>query len=391
MAGQMKTRTFLLGSLLAFVAGVTVNQAFRPSAPLTENLDRARQQITEYYIVEPAQDDLERGAINGMVGTLDDYSELLSPEAYQRLLSKAEGSFAGVGIEIGLRQGYFTVLRIIPKSPAAASGIQVGDIITAVNGNAMKGLLLYEVVEALRGTVGSVVNLALQRDQVSDHASSKPSPVDLKVSLIRAKLDGAYLETQLIENNVAYVRAAQCYDDMGNDIRRAVSNMGDSPLRGLILDLRSNPGGTLICAVGTVDLFITSGTVVTIQDSRMPKGSANQRAYSASSDTPFPDLPLAVLVNGSTASAAEIIAGALQDHARATILGSQTFAKGTVQTLLPPLPDGSALKITTARYLTPRGRSFDQEGLVPDQLVEYDEDTTILASAVSILMSAETD
>ena len=178
---------------------------------------------------------------------------------------------------------------------------------------------------------------------------------------------------------------------MGNDIRRAVSTMGESPLRGLILDLRSNPGGTLTCAVGTVDLFITSGTVVTIQDSRMPKSSANQRAYNASNDTPFPDLPLAVLVNGSTASAAEIIAGALQDHARATILGSQTFAKGTVQTLLPPLPDGSALKITTARYLTPRGRSFDQEGLVPDQLVEYDEDTTILASAVSILMSAETD
>ena len=154
---------------------MTVNHAFRPSAPLTENLDRARQQITEYYIVEPAQDDLERGAINGMVGTLDDYSELLSPEAYQRLLSKAEGSFAGVGIEIGLRQDYFTVLRIIPKSPAAASGIQVGDIITAVNGNAMKGLLLYEVVEALRGTVGSVVNLALQRDQSRITPAANPS------------------------------------------------------------------------------------------------------------------------------------------------------------------------------------------------------------------------
>ena len=120
--------------------------------------------------------------------------------------------------------------------------------------------------------------------------------------------------------------------------------MGESPLRGLILDLRSNPGGTLICAVGTVDLFITSGTVVTIQDSRMPKGSANQRAYSASSDTPFPDLPLAVLVNGSTASAAEIIAGALQDHARATILGSQTFAKGTVQTSASTAPRWQRLK-----------------------------------------------
>ena len=391
MAGQMRARTFLLGSLLAFIAGAIVNQEIRTSTVATESFDRARQQITDYYIVEPTQNDLERGAINGMVGTLDDYSELLSPEAYERLLTNAEGTFAGVGIEIGLRQGYFTVLRIIPQSPAAASRIQIGDIITAVDGNSMKGLLLDEAIEELRGPAGSRVNLVLRRAQHSDHVNGKPSRVDIEVTLVRAKLDGAYLETQLIENNVAYVRATQCYDDMGNDIRRAVSTMGESPLRGLILDLRSNPGGTLICAVGTVDLFITSGTVVTIQDSRMSKGSANQRAYNASSDTPFPDLPLAVLVNGSTASAAEIIAGALQDHARATILGSQTFAKGTVQTLLPPLPDGSALKITTARYLTPRGRSFDQEGLVPDQLVEYDEDTTILASAVSILMSAETD
>ena len=387
----MRARTFLLGSLLAFIAGAIVNQEIRTSTVATESFDRARQQITDYYIVEPTQNDLERGAINGMVGTLDDYSELLSPEAYERLLTNAEGTFAGVGIEIGLRQGYFTVLRIIPQSPAAASRIQIGDIITAVDGNSMKGLLLDEAIEELRGPAGSRVNLVLRRAQHSDHVNGKPSRVDIEVTLVRAKLDGAYLETQLIENNVAYVRATQCYDDMGNDIRRAVSTMGESPLRGLILDLRSNPGGTLTCAVGTVDLFITSKTVVTIQDSRTPEGSSNQRAYNASSDTPFPDLPLAVLVNGSTASAAEIIAGALQDHARATILGSQTFAKGTVQTLLPPLPNGSALKITTARYLTPRGRSFDQEGLVPDQLVEYDEDTTILASAVSILMSAETD
>lgn len=387
----MTARTFLLGSLLAFIAGMTASQQFSASAVSTESIERAVQQINAHYIVEPRQEKLERGAINGMVGTLDDYSELLSPEAYERLLANAEGSFAGVGIEIGLRQDYFTVLRIIPESPAAMSGIDVGDRITSVDGISTKGLLLSEVIETLRGPEGSRVNLILRRTEPSDPTSSTPFGVDIELSLIRAKLTGAYLQTRLIDNNVAYVHATQCYDMLAKDIQRAINNMSDATLRGLILDLRSNPGGTLLCAVGTVDLFLASGAIVAIQDSRTSKSNENLRTYNASSNTPFPDLPLAVLVNGSTASAAEIIAGALQDRARATILGSKTFAKGTVQTLLPPLPNGSVLKITTARYLTPLGRSFDQEGLVPDKLVETDEDVTILAAAVSALIPSKAD
>ncbi|NCF77041.1 MAG: PDZ domain-containing protein [Proteobacteria bacterium] len=387
----MTARTFLLGSLLAFIAGMTASQQFSASAVSTESIERAVQQINAHYIVEPRQEKLERGAINGMVGTLDDYSELLSPEAYERLLANAEGSFAGVGIEIGLRQDYFTVLRIIPESPAAMSGIDVGDRITSVDGISTKGLLLSEVIETLRGPEGSRVNLILRRTEPSDPTSSTPFGVDIELSLIRAKLTGAYLQTRLIDNNVAYVHATQCYDTLAKDIQRAINNMSDATLRGLILDLRSNPGGTLLCAVGTVDLFLASGAIVAIQDSRTSKSNENLRTYNASSNTPFPDLPLAVLVNGSTASAAEIIAGALQDRARATILGSKTFAKGTVQTLLPPLPNGSVLKITTARYLTPLGRSFDQEGLVPDKLVETDEDVTILAAAVSALIPSKAD
>jgi carboxyl-terminal processing protease len=387
----MTARTFLLGSLLAFIAGMTASQQFSASAVSTESIERAVQQINAHYIVEPRQEKLERGAINGMVGTLDDYSELLSPEAYERLLANAEGSFAGVGIEIGLRQDYFTVLRIIPESPAAMSGIDLGDRITSVDGISTKGLLLSEVIETLRGPEGSRVNLILRRTEPSDPTSSTPFGVDIELSLIRAKLTGAYLQTRLIDNNVAYVHATQCYDTLAKDIQRAINNMSDATLRGLILDLRSNPGGTLLCAVGTVDLFLASGAIVAIQDSRTSKSNENLRTYNASSNTPFPDLPLAVLVNGSTASAAEIIAGALQDRARATILGSKTFAKGTVQTLLPPLPNGSVLKITTARYLTPLGRSFDQEGLVPDKLVETDEDVTILAAAVSALIPSKAD
>lgn len=386
----MRTRTILLGGLLAFIAGIAANQQFGIRTAPIDSFERAVQQIIEHYIVEPDRDGLERAAINGMVGTLDDYSELLSPEAYQRLLTNAEGTFAGIGIEIGLRQDLFTVLRIIPQSPAAASVVQVGDRIKAVDGNTMQGLLLTEVIDKLRGPAGSRVNLVLSRAQRARHTNGEPVVIDIELTLVRQTLDGAYLDIRLTENNVAYVRATQCYDAMASDIQRAISTVSEAPLKGIILDLRSNPGGTLTCAVGTVDLFLTSGTVVTIQDKRTPEDQAPSRAFTATSDTPFPELPLAILVNGSTASAAEIIAGALQDHGRATILGSQTFAKGTVQTLLPPLPNGSALKITTARYLTPLGRSFDQEGLVPDELVENDDNGAI-AAAVSALTALQTD
>ena len=386
----MRTRTLLLGGLLAFIAGVGANQQLGIRTAPIDSFERAVQQITEHYIVEPDRDELERAAIDGMVGTLDDYSELLSPEAYQRLLTNAEGTFAGIGIEIGLRQDLFTVLRIIPQSPAAASVVQVGDRIKAVDGNTMQGLLLTEVIDELRGPAGSRVNLVLSRAQRARHTNGEPVVIDIELTLVRQTLDGAYLDIRLTENNVAYVRATQCYDAMASDIQRGVSTVSEPPLKGIILDLRSNPGGTLTCAVGTVDLFLTSGTVVTIQDNRTPEDQAPSRAFTATSDTPFPELPLVILVNGSTASAAEIIAGALQDHGRATILGSQTFAKGTVQTLLPPLPNGSALKITTARYLTPLGRSFDQEGLVPDKLVENDDDGAI-AAAVSALTALQTD
>ncbi|MCH1597468.1 MAG: S41 family peptidase [Pseudomonadales bacterium] len=386
----MRTRTLLLGGLLAFIAGIAANQQFGIRTAPIDSFERAVQQIIEHYIVEPDRDGLERAAINGMVGTLDDYSELLSPEAYQRLLTNAEGTFAGIGIEIGLRQDLFTVLRIIPQSPAAASVVQVGDRIKAVDGNTIQGLLLTEVIDKLRGPAGSRVNLVLSRAQRARHTNGEPVVIDIELTLVRQTLDGAYLDIRLTENNVAYVRATQCYDAMASDIQRAISTVSEAPLKGIILDLRSNPGGTLTCAVGTVDLFLTSGTVVTIQDNRTPEDQAPSRAFTATSDTPFPELPLAILVNGSTASAAEIIAGALQDHGRATILGSQTFAKGTVQTLLPPLPNGSALKITTARYLTPLGRSFDQEGLVPDKLVENDDNGAI-AAAVSALTALQTD
>ena len=386
----MRTRTLLLGGLLAFIAGIAANQQFGIRTAPIDSFERAVQQIIEHYIVEPDRDGLERAAINGMVGTLDDYSELLSPEAYQRLLTNAEGTFAGIGIEIGLRQDLFTVLRIIPQSPAAASVVQVGDRIKAVDGNTMQGLLLTEVIDKLRGPAGSRVNLVLSRAQRARHTNGEPVVIDIELTLVRQTLDGAYLDIRLTENNVAYVRATQCYDAMASDIQRAISTVSEAPLKGIILDLRSNPGGTLTCAVGTVDLFLTSGTVVTIQDNRTPEDQAPSRAFTATSDTPFPELPLAILVNGSTASAAEIIAGALQDHGRATILGSQTFAKGTVQTLLPPLPNGSALKITTTRYLTPLGRSFDQEGLVPDKLVENDDNGAI-AAAVSALTALQTD
>ena len=285
MAGPVRIRTLLLGCVLAFLAGAAAHQQFHSGSAPIDSFARAAQQISQHYITELNHDELEQAAINGMVNMLDDYSELLNPAAYERLLTDAEGTFAGIGIEIGLRQDYFTVLRIIPQSPAAASEIQVGDRITAVDGDTTKGLLLTEAIEKLRGPAGSQVNLVLSRYHRSGSTNSKPAGIHVDVTLVRQELDGAYLETRLIENGIAYVRATRCYDVMANDVQRAMNTMSDTPLRGLILDLRSNPGGTLTCAVSTVDLFLASGTVVTVQDNRAPGDRAKRRAYEASSDT----------------------------------------------------------------------------------------------------------
>ncbi len=348
------------------------------------SVDQATDQLIQHYQAPLNQSTLTEAAIQGMVNRLDEYSQVLDAQAYARLKASTRGTFAGVGIQVGLRNGNFAVLSLLQDSPAAAANIQVGDVITKIDGAAVTGWQLSQVVDQLRGSSGSAVNLELQR---SVPGGPPDRTVSIAVVVVRQKLEAVYLHTRLLENRIAYVRADQCYDTLAEDLTAAVTtltesaadNRSDTAVQGLVLDLRANPGGSLICAVTSVDLFIDSGTIATTE------GHRGTESYDATSYTPFASTPLVVLVDGGTASAAEIIAGALQDYGRATIVGGQTFGKGSVQTLLPPLANGSALKITTAHYRTPKGRGFSEVGLMPDVAVNSLDESAVLAAALQVI------
>ncbi|MEC8143619.1 MAG: S41 family peptidase, partial [Pseudomonadota bacterium] len=330
------------------------------------------------------QSALTEAALQGMVGMLDDHSQVLSKRAYAQLVTSARGAFAGVGIRVGLRHEQFSVQRILPNSPAASADIQIGDVIIKIDGRDVIGWPLSRLIDHLRGTSGTNVQLELSRVVNKDMPRQAKN---VSVVLERQELEAVYFRARLLENRIVYAEAEQCYDTLDQDIKSALRAQAklraNKPIEGLVLDLRGNPGGTLTCAIKTVDLFIDSGTIVRTQSHRGTK------SYQASSATPYPSLPLAILVDGGTASAAEIIAGALQDYGRATVVGSQTFAKGSVQTLLSPLSNGSALKITTAFYLTPKGRTFSETGLLPDIEVRSLDENAVIGAALQAIVDTE--
>jgi carboxyl-terminal processing protease len=376
-AKPITLRTLVLGIAFGVALGIVLDRAAQKSPSQSPSFQRAKQQIHEHYLGDIDNAALERGAIKGMVNTLDDHSELLTPEAYERLLKESQGSFVGVGLEIGLERGFFTVLSTLVNSPAEAQDIQPGDRIKTVDGKSVQGKLLRELVAMLRGKQDTEVAIGFSRK-----VSAQSSESYFELTLKRTKLTGVYLQTEMVAERVMHVKAAQCYDGLAEDLVRAVTAHKNPPITGLILDLRNNPGGTLNCAVATADLFLDSGKIVTTAAAQLLPEAAGAVTYPAGPTTPLKALPTVILVNAGTASAAEIIAGALQDHGRAKIVGSQTFAKGTVQSLLPPLANGSALKITTGIYLTPNGRTFNEQGLVPDVLLTEGESAVTRALAM---------
>ena len=391
MANQMSSKpavtrsTLILGVLCGLIAGMLLPRGFMDEAAQLgslslRSLDEANRQLIEHYQAPLNQSALTDAALQGMVSMLDEHSQVLSERAYAQLRASARGEFAGVGIQVGLRHERFSVQRVLPNSPAASADIKVGDVIVKIDDREIVGWQLSRLIDRLRGTVGTTVDLELVRIVNEDLPRQTKT---VSVVLERQELKAVYFRTHLLENRIVYAAAEQCYDALAQDIQGALraqtKRTTDVPIKGLVLDLRGNPGGTLTCAVATVDLFIDSGTIVSTQSHR------GLESYQASSTTPYLSLPLAILVDGGTASAAEIIAGALQDYGRATVVGSQTFAKGSVQTLLSPLANGSALKITTAHYLTPKGRSFSETGLLPDIEVSSSDENAVIRAALQAI------
>lgn len=309
--------------------------------------------------VEPVQDEkLLENAIRGMLSGLDPHSAYLDKQEYQDLQVGTRGEFGGLGIEVGMENGFVKVVAPIDDTPAARAGIQAGDLIIRIDGKPVKGMTLSDAVTLMRGKPGTIIKLTVVRE-----SEDKPFDVTIKRAIIKVQS----VKSRMLEPGFAYLRISQFQSHTGEDVLAALDELKQQDtgkLQGLVLDLRNNPGGVLNAAVEVADDFLTEGRIVYTQG----RIDSADMSFSATPDDLLDGAPMVVLVNGGSASASEIVAGALQDHKRAVIMGSQTFGKGSVQTILP-LRDGAAIKLTTARYYTPSGRSIQAEGIVPDVTV----------------------
>ena len=315
--------------------------------------------VQKNYVDQVDTKQLLEGAVNGMLSSLDPHSAYLTPELYKELQVDTKGSFGGLGIEITNRGGVLTVVSPIEDTPAARAGIQPGDQIVKIDGEFTKDLSLADAVKKMRGPRGSKVVISVKREGV---------PQLLDFTLTRENIQIQSVKYKDLGDGYGYIRITQFQERTTTALEEALRTLNggsEDKLRGLILDLRNDPGGLLSQAVKVADTFLDSGLIV-YTDGRLDSQKQKYFAHKPGSHTEF---AMVVLVNGGTASAAEIVAGALQDHKRALVLGTQTFGKGSVQTILP-LDDQSALRLTTALYYTPSGRSIQATGIVPDIAME---------------------
>lgn len=344
------------GSALVFAGGAYAEQ---PKQPLPMQELRAFAEIfgriKENY-VEPVDDKtLLEYAIRGMLAGLDPHSSYLNQEEFSELQEGTSGEFGGLGIEVGQEDGFVKVIAPIDDTPAQRAGVKAGDLIIRLDEKPVKGMSLGEAVSLMRGKPGSEVVLTIAREGLD-----KP----IQITIERAIIKVASVKGRLLEDGFAYIRLshfqARTTDDMLNKIGQLKAESA-SGIKGLVLDLRNNPGGILNGAVSISDAFLSEGIVVYTQG----RSEDSRLDFNAAPDDVLDGAPIVVLVNGGSASASEIVAGALQDHKRAIIMGSQTFGKGSVQTIIP-VSKTAAVKLTTARYFTPSGRSIQGEGIKPD-------------------------
>jgi carboxyl-terminal processing protease len=315
--------------------------------------------VQKTYVDKVSTKQLIDGAITGMLTALDPHSAYLPPEVYNELQVDTRGSFGGLGIEITMRDNVLTVVSPIEDTPAYRAGIKPGDQIIKIEDEFTKDLPLIEAVKKMRGPEGTTIRISVRREGVA-------KLIDL--TLTREVIKIQSVKSRLLEPNYAYIRITQFQERTDGDLQKAMKRLQDEnggSLSGLVLDLRNNPGGLLNQAVRVTDRFVGSGLIV-YTDGRLDNQKHKYFAHKANT---YADVPMIVLVNSGSASASEIVAGALQDHRRALVLGMQTFGKGSVQTILP-LDESAAIRLTTARYYTPNGRSIQATGITPDIILD---------------------
>jgi carboxyl-terminal processing protease len=325
-------------------------------APL-KRFSQVMDLVENHYVKPVTRNELIDGAIVGMLQQLDPHSSFLSKEEFKEMQVSTSGEFGGIGIEISMENGRLTVISPIDDTPADKAGLKAGDVILEIDGESTQDMTLIDAVQKIRGPKGKPVSLTLIHKD-----SQKP----FKVKVVRDTIPIVSVKANEVEPGYLYIRLSRFNENTTTELKQALADYQKSgkPLKGTILDLRNNPGGLLEQAVNVADVFLPSGQIVSIKG----RNADQEKVFNAKGDGADMTSPLVVLINAGSASASEIVAGALKDHKRALLVGEKTFGKGSVQTVIP-LSDGSGIKLTTALYYTPNGRSIQAEGIEPDFMV----------------------
>lgn len=383
--------TILLGIVISIVTGIAAGIAGfshwrsqqQPDVVRLETLKEVLNHVRANYVDEVDADDLLQDAMRGMLTGLDPHSTYLNAVEYEDLQTQTTGSFSGIGVELGLVDGFFTVITPIDNTPASRAGLQSGDRVLELDHVSLKGKLLSDVIGLMRGEPGSPIHLRIENRQEDE--------IFLKdVDLERANIAIHSVRTDWLDPGYGYIRISQFQTDTGKDFHNAIDKLKreakkrNERLEGLVLDLRNNPGGLLQSSVAVADTLLTEGMIVYTEGRLV----SSQLKYRAAGKDYLEGAPIVVLINGGSASAAEIVAGALQDQGRALLLGEKSYGKGSVQSVVP-LTDTQAIKLTTAYYFTPSGRSIHKLGIEPDFNFKVDpndnNELALRAKAVELL------
>jgi carboxyl-terminal processing protease len=357
-----------LGLIAAAAATLVVFSLRQDVGAATQNSSETYKQLNLFgevfervranYVSEVSDDSLVESAINGMLTSLDPHSNYMNTKNFNDMKVQTRGEFGGLGIEVSMENGLVKVVSPIDDTPAARAGLKPGDLITQLDGEPVQGMTLPEAVEKMRGPVNSEIKLTIRREG-RDPFDVKLTRATIRIKSVRSHMEG---------DDIGYIRITTFNEQTDTGLNSAIKSLkqeAGSKLRGIILDLRNNPGGLLDQAVAVSDAFLDRGEIVSTRGRR----SDDAQRYNARPGDVATGLPVVVLINGGSASASEIVAGALQDHHRAILLGTKSFGKGSVQTIIP-LPGHGAMRLTTARYYTPSGRSIQAKGIDPDITVD---------------------
>ncbi|MFA7256646.1 MAG: S41 family peptidase [Kiritimatiellales bacterium] len=357
---KAKTAVFLLG-LFAFIAAPRAAESYTNAYEAIALFTKVLEEVHRSYVDtnEAGYDSLIRHAMTGMLQDLDPYSQFMDDESYQDMKDDTEGHFSGVGLVISMKAGLLTVVSPMEDTPAFRAGILSGDVITEIDGKETREMSLSDAVKMMRGDAGTDVKLKAVRPsthEIKEHAITREN---IEVASVK--------DAKLLEDHIGYIRLTQFSEPTAENLKTELQKLVDQNMRALILDLRGNPGGLLTAAAGVAELFLPRGDLIVFTKGRA--GEAADQRFKSSGNTHHTGFPVVILVNGGSASASEIVSGALQDHKRAVLVGEKTFGKGCVQSVLP-LEDGAAIKLTTAKYYTPSERIIQDHGIEPDVKVE---------------------